>query len=246
VKTLLLGPVLSLLPRRWREALPLFSSIHWRVAAALSGLVESFLMLFALVYWYSYSVTHWAADAVGTAASAGADVRPGAEGVTAYAVMLLHPVTWLIFVCATEGIVRFLGAAFTGDVFGIFPLYVADRILWRITTRGRAESLPHTPSGPSSFFSWMRQRALLLGHPVVADEVQYSSDTSGEIMSISSSRPKSGWELPRIIRCKDVYYRLEVASERSGPRPFLYLLRRLPAGVPGRTVITYDPLVHSD
>jgi hypothetical protein len=234
-----------LLPRRWREALPLFSSIHWRVAAALSGIIESLLMLLALVYWYSYSVTHWAADAVSTAAKAGADIRPGADGVTAYAVMLLHPVTWLIVLCAFEGIVRFLGAAFTGDVLGIFPLFVLDRIFLRLTPGGRAERLPGTPSGFSSFFPWMRQRAAFLSHPVVADEVRYSSDATGEVMSISSSRPKSGWEPPRIIRCKDIYYRLEAASERSGLRPFLYVLRRLPAGVPSRTVISYssdDPI----
>ncbi len=197
-------------------------------------------MLFASVYWYSYSVTHWAADAVSTAANAGADIRPGAEGVTAYAVMLLHPLTWLIVLCAFEGIVRFLGAAFTGDVIGILPLYVLDKILLQITSRGRAESLPNTRSGFSSFFSWIRQRGVFLGHPVVGDDVQYSSDATGEVMFVSSSRPKSEWEPPRIIRCNDTYYRLETASEQPGARPFLYVLRRLPAGVPGRTVITYS------
>jgi len=197
-------------------------------------------MLLASVYWYSYSVTHWAADAVSTAAGAGADIRPGAEGVTAYAVMLLHPVTGLIVLCGFEGIVRFLGAAFAGDVIGIFPLYALDRIFLRITSSGHAEAFAETPSGILSFFSWMRQRAAFLGHPVVADEVRYSSDATGEVMSVSSSRPKSEWEPPRIIRCKDAYYRLETTSEHSGPRPFLYVLRRLPAGVPGRTVISYS------
>src|ERR1700721_1552351 len=55
----LLGPFLSLLPERWRKALPFCQSVHWRSAAVLSGLAESVIALGGLMYWYSYSVTTW-------------------------------------------------------------------------------------------------------------------------------------------------------------------------------------------
>jgi hypothetical protein len=240
VKTLLLGPLLSLLPRRWRESHPLFSSIHWPIAAALSGVIESFLALLAFLYWFSYSVTHWAQDAVYSAIEKGASIPPNAVGFAAFALMFLHPVTWLISLFAIEGTVRFLGAAFTGNVLGILPLFLLDKIRTRFTSGPRAERPANTQNNWSSFFSSIRQRAAFLGNPALPDEVRYSADATGEVMSIASSRPKSGWEPPRIICSQDIYYRLEAASEQSGPRPFRYVLRRLQAGVPGRSVISYS------
>ena len=52
-----LGPFLSLLPTRWRKALPLYQAVHWRSAAILSGLAESSSALVALMYWYWYSMS---------------------------------------------------------------------------------------------------------------------------------------------------------------------------------------------
>ncbi len=54
---LLLGPFPSLLPERWRKALPFYQAVHWHSAAIFSGLAESVVALSALMYWYSYSVT---------------------------------------------------------------------------------------------------------------------------------------------------------------------------------------------
>ncbi len=218
----------------------MFSSIHWPIATTLSGMIESFFSLLALVYWYSYSVTHWAKDAVYAAINAGARIPPNTEGFAAFALMFLHPVTWMISWCAVEGMVRFLGAAFTGNALGILPLFLLDKIWARYTSRVRAECPTEMGSTWSSFLPWVRQRVGSLSHRIVPDEVRYSADAMGEVMSIRSSRPKSGWEPPRIIRCKDTYYRLEAISEQSGARSVLYLLRRLPTGVPGRTVITYS------
>jgi hypothetical protein len=203
-------------------------------------MMESFFALLAFVYWYSYSVTHWAEDAVYSAIEKGASIPPHTVGFAAFALMFLHPLTWLIAWCALEGAVRFLGAAFTGSVLGILPLFLLDKVWTRFSSSPHAERPAETQNNWSSFFSSIRRRAALLGNPVQPDEVRYSADAGGEVMSVNSSRPKSGWEPPRIIRIKDIYYRLEAASEQSGTRPFLYVLRRLPAGVPGRTVITYS------
>jgi len=203
--------------------------------------MESFFALLAFVYWYSYSVTHWAEDAVYSAIQKGASIPPHTVGFAAFALMFLHPLTWLIAWCALEGAVRFLGAAFTGSVLGILPLFLLDKAWTRLTSSPRAERPADIQNNWSSFFSSIRQRAAFLRNPALPDEVRYSADATGEFISITSSRPKSGWEPPRIIRCRDIYYRLEATSEQSGPRSFLYVLRRLPAGVPGRTVIGYSP-----
>jgi len=239
--TILFGPLLALLPRRWRESHRLFVSIHWPLAGALSSLIESLLSLLAFVYWYSYSVTHWAQDAVYSAAKAGAEIPPSTEGFAAYGLMFLHPLTWLIAFFAAEGTVRFLAAAFTGNAFGTLPLFLLDKMLPRFDSGRRDRRATESQTAWSSFLPWVRQRVAFLWHPAIPDEVRYSAEAAGEVMLVSASRPKVGWEPPRIILCKDSYYRLETASEESGARPFVYVLRRLPAGTPGRTVITYSP-----
>jgi hypothetical protein len=241
VKTILLGPFLSLLPRRWRESNSLNSLNSWPLATVLSGLMESVVALVVFVYWYSYSVTHWAGDALSSASQRGAEIPPYAVGFAALAVMFLHPLTWLICFAAIEGVVRFLAAAFTGNVLGIFPLFVLEKVAFRFSTRTRVEQTSQTETLSLSLFNALRQRVLFLFHPILPDEVVYSTDAIGDVMSVSSSRPKSGWEPPRVISYGNEYYRLEASSERAGSRPFWYLLRRLPAGVPGRTVINYRP-----
>ena len=125
-----LGPFLAFLPRRWRESLPIHESIHWRPAMILSGLLESAIALLALVYWYSYSVTHWAADAVFAAIQHGAEIDPRAIGFAGLAVMWLHPLTWLIAYAGLEGIVR-LCAAFTDSTLGVLALFLADKAYLR-------------------------------------------------------------------------------------------------------------------
>lgn len=240
VKTILLGPILSLLPRRWREVQPLFSTIHWPMAAAISGIAEFFVALLAYVFWYSYSVTHWARDAVYAAINAGADIPPTAQGFAGLALMFLHPFTWLIALCALEGAVRFLGGAFAGEALGILPLFLADKILARFTRGRRRRGPSDEGSGWSSFLPSIQRQISFLWHPDLPDEVEYSADATGELMSIRASRPKSGWEPPRVVCCDGAYYRLEASSEECGARPFVYALRRLATGVPGRSVIRYS------
>jgi len=42
------------------------------------------------------------------------------------------------------------------------------------------------------------------------------------------------------VRVDDKYYRLEEFQRGKPPRPFVYVLRRLAAGVPGRNVLLYN------
>jgi|HubBroStandDraft_4_1064222.scaffolds.fasta_scaffold134990_2 hypothetical protein len=195
----------------WRDRFSLTAS-QWRYAAIISGPCESVGALTGMLYWYSYSVTHWAKTAI-YSANSGEGIPPGTEGFAALSLMFIHPLTWLLCFCVIEGTVRFLGAAFACEVLGIFPLFIANKFWNRYVFRT----------------------------VIIIDELNYSADSAGEVLEIKSSRPKDGWEPPRIIRCGELYYRLENISRLSGSRPIRYFLRRLSAGVPGFTVITYSP-----
>lgn len=239
----LLGPLLAFLPKRLRESFPVRSSYPWRYAVILSGLLESAMALIALVYWYSYSVTHWAQDAVEAAIQKGARIDPNVIGFAGLAVMFLHPLTWLILFFGVEGIVR-LCAAFTDTVLGLFPLYLAERTYF-IFVRGK-DSAAHQTSASSQHFlgsilQAVQEKILLARLPQVPDELFYAKDQAGEILNIRSCRPKPGWNPPQVITHEGHYYRLEAFSRSKTPRPFIYTLRKLSAGVPGRSALKYSP-----
>jgi hypothetical protein len=216
--TLIAGPVIALLPRAWRERFAL-TFAEWKVAGTISGILESFAALAALVAWYSYSVTHWAQTAISSTVEAHpqAAIPPGTEGFAALALLLFHPLTWFIFYCGVEGTVRLLAAGINGTIFGILPLYLLER--------GYA-------------FLWARRN-----QPNASgdDLLTTRTDAEGEILEIRSLKPKDGWLPPKIVRFRGAYYSLfHTYEERAEHRYFVFVLRRLSAGVPGWTVINYS------
>jgi hypothetical protein len=238
-----LGPFLALLPKRWRESLPIIASLEWRPAMILSGLMESAVALVASVYWYSYSVTHWAEGAVRSAIEHGAQIDPNTVGFAALAVMGLHPLTWLIAYLGVEGMVR-LCAALTDTSLGVFPLFLTDWAYLRLVRRTDPQSRAAAKLSESHLASGIRavrERALLSTLPLVPDELRFTRKGSHEVLEIRACRAKADWIPPRVVRHEDRYYQLVMCSEVNAPRPFVYMLRRLPAGVPGRTVLVYAP-----
>lgn len=238
-----LGPFLAFLPKRWRESPPFRASVDWKPAMLLSGILECLIALTALVYWYSYSVTHWAADAVFAAIQNGAEINPNAIGFAGLAVMFLHPLTWLIAYFGFEGIVR-LCAAFTDTTLGTLPLFLADKAYLQFLRGGNPLSAGKdnfSQSHLASGFRAVRERALMAALPLVPDELCVTHNGSNEILEIRSCRTKPDWTPPRVVRHEERYYQLESSSQGSPPRPFIYVLRKLPAGVPGRTVLIYSP-----
>jgi hypothetical protein len=91
------------------------------------------------------------------------------------------------------------------------------------------------------FFGAVSEKVLESSVPVSADDVRFQQSGSEEIMEIRASRRKAEWDPPRVVRLRENYYWLEACSKCAGPRPFRYTLRKLSAGVPGRTVIVYEP-----
>jgi hypothetical protein len=241
----LLGPFLALLPSRWRKALPFYQAVRWRSAAILSGLAESVIALTGLMYWYSYSVTTWVSRALDNTLSKSAPttITDHEIGFAALLIWATHPLTWTIVYFGIEGMARAC-AAFTDTVLGVFPLYLLERIYSKIFRRGEPEpagAVKFSQSHISSYVDTMKEKVVTARLSPVPDELCFARNGAEEILEIRAWCAKPDWTPPRVVRYEDPYYRLEECSRGSGARPFVYKLRRLAAGVPGRTVLIYSP-----
>jgi hypothetical protein len=243
---IVLGAALSILPRRWRAPSLIEQAIPWVRCAILSGLLESLLAMLALISWYSHSVTTWAANALDSALRGGPEASvPGqAIGFSALVLWCLHPFTWFIAYFVVEGMVRFLAAFSTEQILPSWPLAIVDCTYGKLTHRALEGDALHTPTAKQqvqSLAATVRQSAKTAGLAELPDELLELTDGGDAILEIHSSRQKAEWTPPRVVRVGVVYYRLEAASEGSRPRPFIYRLHRLAAGVPGRNVLLYQP-----
>jgi hypothetical protein len=252
---LAIGAVLGFLPQRWRNrmGLGLDQAIPWTGAGILSGLVEALVGTVGLLYWYSRSVTTWAANALDSALRGGPEAQvPGqAIGFSALVLWMLHPLTWFIGYFAMEGIVRFLAAISTERVHGSLPLVVADWCYGKISARPPEGDQLHAPTGKEyiqSLATTVKEKVMTARLPELEDELVDYAQGGAQMLEIRATRPKSDWVPPRVVRMGQSYYRLEEALSEKPPRPFVFRLRRLEAGVPGRTVIMYEAprAEHSD
>jgi hypothetical protein len=241
----LLGPFLALLPNRWRKALPFYQSVPWHAAAILSGLAESILALVALMYWYSYSVSTWVSRGLDHVLSQNAPttITDHEIGFAALVLWATHPLTWAIACVGIEGAVR-LCASFSDSVLGLFPLYLLETIYSKIFRRGvpePASAVKFSQSHVSSYVGTLKDMALTARLTQVPDELCVANYQEEEFLEIRAWRAKPDWTPPRVVRYGDRYYRLEESAKGPGPRPFMYKLRKLSKGVPGRSVLTYSP-----
>ena len=242
--TYLLGPFLAILPKRWREAFPFSGHVSWPRATAISGIAESTAALIVLAHWYYYAMNTWVGRGVDTALSgkSGPGVRPQDIGGVALIVWASHPLTWLLGYLGLEGALR-VGAALTGSGLGTLPFFLIDKTLSLLFGTRAPEPLSETGSADHAFSeaNGIRARIAGAGLSSISDQLFFERKGAEEILEICASRKKEGWDPPRTVRYQDTYYRLEAASLGERPRPFHYTLRRLPVGVPGRTVLLYTP-----
>jgi len=246
VLTYLLGPLLAFLPRRWRNALPLGDGLEWRRATALSGFAEAVVALGALMFWYSSYMNLLVSNGLDSALSGkmGPGVTDQTIGFTALVIWATHPLTWLLAYGGVEGAVRLVGAAFTDTNLGTLPLFVADKIILKLsgqTAPSATKAAGHAESNLSSYARAIREKALLKQLPQVPDELIISKDGPDEMLEIRACRRKPDWNPPRTVRYQASFYRLEACADGMLPRPFRYTLRKLSAGVMGRTVLVYAP-----
>ncbi len=204
------------------------------------------MALVALVHWYSHSVTTWAANALDSALRNGPERQvPGqAIGFSALVLWLLHPLTWCLGFFFLEGLVRILAAVATDQVVATFPLVVADWGYGKLSGRPLEGDAKHSPGGKEQlreFVASVKQGIVALRLPRLPDECKEVVEGGVLFLEIYASHAKAEWIPPRIVRLGDSYFRLEGAVNGKLPRPFIYRLKRLAAGVPGRTVIVYEP-----
>jgi hypothetical protein len=249
--TYLLGPIVAVFPKPWRNSLPFAEEVNWERATAISGFAEAAIALVALMYWYSYAMSTWVGNGVGVALSGkmGTEVRLQDIGGAALIVWWMHPLTWLLAYFGLEGALRLCAGAFGGNSCGILPLFLADKIVFSPFRRRKHATLDTADTGGnvSSYAGAIRERIRTAKLPEIPDELCFSRNETGEILEVNACRRKQDWTPPRVVRYLDVYYRLEESLSGGAARPFRYRLRRLAAGVPGRTVLIYapaDPVIH--
>ena len=124
---------------------------------------------------------------------------------------------------------------------GCFPLFLLDRVLFEpFRPRNPASSMSSESaiSSARSLARAVRERVWTARAGETEDELCSAEREATNCWSISAGRRKQNWIPPRVVRYEDTYYRLEKSFSNKGPRPFGYRLRRLSAGVPGRSVLT--------
>jgi hypothetical protein len=242
------GPFLAILPKRWRDALSFSRYVNWARATAISGVAEAVAALAVLSNWYSYAMSTWVGRGVDTALNgalsgkSGPEVRPQDIGGVALVVWVSHPLTWFIAYFGLEGALR-LGTALTGTGCGTLPLFACDKVFLLLSGRRERSPLDEAAANGGLQATAGGVRELIAGAGrAVSDEICLKRQGAEEILEICASQKKDGWDPPRTVCYQDSYYRLESASIAGRPRPFRYVLRRLPAGVPGRSVLLYSPL----
>jgi hypothetical protein len=87
-----------------------------------------------------------------------------------------------------------------------------------------------------------RQVAWKVAHPAVSDVTELDDAREDWQLKIEAARTKPKWEAGKIVLHGERYFRIESCIQVSGPRPYIYLMKSLPAGVPSHAVLKYTPV----
>ena len=212
------GIFFSLLPKDyWRSWRP-SSTVDFARSAVASGLLEcvGFLSLLVQGYFHFLAVRTQQLQAV-DGANAGTQLYWLALLTFEYA---FHPLSLLAICLAGEGALRSWAAFFTNEIIPSFPIKLAALAQDRLKARRMEKSMG--PDIPDLF-----ERPLGVDYDI----------------RISAQRPKEGWRVPITVAVADEFHEVVRVETNTGPRPFTYLLRKLPAGRVIRGIYRYDPPV---
>jgi hypothetical protein len=210
--------------------LPVGSTVDWRSATVLSGFAEVVIALVALVYWYSHYMALLVSNGLDSALAGkmGPHVTDQEIGFTALVIWATHPLTWLIAYAGIEGSVR-LVAAFSETNLGVFPLFLVDKIIGKLSGRSgqtSARADGHSEGHISSYVGAIREKTIYNRLPQIPEELFFSTSGPDEFLEIRSCRGKrtgppralcvtgtlfTGWSLvqterrlgPFAIRCEN-------------------------------------------
>jgi len=235
----IVGPILVLLPKRWRERLVAVREVDWLHAATVSGIYELIAAVFAFQYWYLYEMRRLVDAAVAQALSGTVHVTEHEISAAALFIFFSHPLTWVIFYFFFEGAARGCSGAFTEKAVGTLPLCLTERVLY--WTRHRKEVGAGVSEHAHSFADAIHEKVRRGRAQQLADEVVFEKDGEDDMVEIRASQRKEDWDPPKVVRMGGEFYRLEQSWTEKGERPFGYRLRKLAAGVMGRRVLVYEP-----
>jgi len=138
----------------------------------------------------------------------------------AWFVLQLSPVlAWIGFYFLCDGSLRAFTSFINGESAGSVLLLFVDHAIY---------------SG--------RQEAWKAAHPVVSDLVALDDVREDWQLKIEAARAKPKWEAGKLVLYGERYFRIESCLRAGGPRPFVYLLRSLPAGFPSHNMLKYTPV----
>lgn len=221
---LLLGILLSLFPKRYRDRLPASARADLRWGAILSGFGGAGICLAAFIARY-LDFFQYRVGEIGQRA-----IDKGYEGVLAHPYAqfgmgtattleyLLKPLTLLLIFFGLEGVLRGFAALVTEEITGTLPLYLLGWVEERFS-QARAE------------------RALGPRVPDMFEEI-YSNEFDARIFTC---RRRRHWDRMMTISHNDQFY--EVLGEQPGKAPhhFIYRLRKSSKGRTVRAIHYFDP-----
>lgn len=217
----LLGCFDAVLPKRWRFVKNYASEQLMARCTMISGLVESVVALLVLRYWYvtvlTWILSAYAEKALSKQQGWAAYTPAEFVGGAGFMIFAGNPITWIILYFGAEGILRLAAAVITGEAFGTLPLCAIDAGIRLATRRRKTSDLP-----------------------LVSDEI-LPGDASSDLR-IASCQKRTEWKYPFTIRYERAFFQVVgVDSCEKGPRPYVYLFRRLPPGEVARGLRDYHP-----
>jgi hypothetical protein len=217
--TYIYGPFLSMLPTSARSRWFGDRDIRWRPATVISGLLQ-FLFWGPVLGVFGFGLLQLSTldkvYAIYHVTPMGS-LSGGELNLFSTVLTLWNPLAWLSIYLPFEGACRVVAAVLTDETPGTLLLSFPIWLFRFVATHTRKDSAS-----------------------LLRDLVSQDPETSDLQLKIEACQSKANWTVGRLLHFQGRFYRIEACSRRSGVRPFIYLLRYLPAGVLNSRVIRYD------
>lgn len=210
----------SVLPKEyWRSWRP-SSTVDFTRSALASGLLECAAFLYLLVHGYFRFLAGRAHQLQ--------PLQSANEGTQLYWLVLLtieyafRPLSLLAIFLVGDGALRSWAAFITDEIVPSIPI--------RVVALAQG---------------WLRARRLQKSMGPAIPDLFERSEGMDYHLRIAAQRPKDGWRVSTTVSVSGEFHEIVRMETGLGTRPFVYLLRKLPAGRVMRGMYRYDPPVNS-